>query len=1012
MRPRRKRTFHRSNGVSLLSCVIAGVLVPDAAWACRAIIAGDNTFVLVECVAGEQAAPFLTRYTDQVDGIVIYSGMGNDTVTIAGGSILQNLPFPPEVVGAEDSYLDAGMNIELLGGNDTFTMTGGAVGTDAAAVHVLLGDGDDTADISGGVINGSIFGEAGNDTISVSGDAAINVSLDAAMGTDPGGEAFLTGGEIVAGDGDDTINVSGDASIEAGIYGEGGNDAINISGNASIGGDVDGGDGDDVFSITGGSISGAIFGAAGNDSFAVDGGTLGPIYAGEGADTVVINGGVVNAPADPALFDAVGLEGGNDTFIMTGGQLAGAVSGGGGDDSFDISGGRIDTFLAGNDGNDTIAVYGQAEIGQHVTAEDGNDVISISENASIGTFVDGGPGNDTINVSGNASIGTDIYGGDGDDAIDISGGVIGGSVFGGADNDTVVVSAGQIAGGIEAETVHLYGGTIGGDISGLTGNTLVINETLGAAPLSLADGVSFSGVNASGAISSTDLARFGSQNFTGFASLDASNSTLRFTGPQTIDQFNLVGGSTLFTTGLVQLQSQGGGFGNLYVAGSVIDMGNGSATDQFLVGDLTIDGARFVLDVDQQAGTADQFIVDGTFSALGANVVEVNLLEAPVILGTTEVPIVLAGNTVVPGSFTVEGVSGTAAELFNYQIIEGPAGELILLATPADLQIPAGAQSAVDAHTATAALDTFYSTVWDAANHQLGLATGASPVLASPNVGIYASGQFAHVEHRGFTYSGNGTTGKGPSFSALDFSAVLNIDFNAAKYFEFDDRYGLNIGLFGGYTSSKVELDPFLNFQSIGEGINRAGMFGTYGLFRQGYSYALVAATGFLGWTDISHDLLNTTGGYDTFGFAATASAGHIFMLSDRLRFDLRGGLAGVDFRGGSYTDSAGNAFGTSRVSFGAVKFEPGIYGDFQLGNGMVISPYARLELQQRFGYRNQTSVANTRFDFDDADFSTSLSGGFNLRLSPSSTVSTEVRGKFSSDSTTLAGKLGYKLAF
>ncbi|MER8727271.1 hypothetical protein [Mesorhizobium sp. M0213] len=44
-------------------------------------------------------------------------------------------------------------------------------------------------------------------------------------------------------------------------------------------------------------------------------------------------------------------------------------------------------------------------------------------------------------------------------------------------------------------------------------------------------------------------------------------------------------------------------------------------------------------------------------------------------------------------------------------------------------------------------------------------------------------------------------------------------------------------------------------------------------------------------------------------------------------------------------------------MSFGAVKFEPGVYADFLFGDGMVISPYARADIQERFGYSNTASV-------------------------------------------------------
>ena len=111
-------------------------------------------------------------------------------------------------------------------------------------------------------------------------------------------------------------------------------------------------------------------------------------------------------------------------------------------------------------------------------------------------------------------------------------------------------------------------------------------------------------------------------------------------------------------------------------------------------------------------------------------------------------------------------------------------------------------------------------------------------------------------------------------------------------------------------------------------------MIGAYGLFRRGTDYALVSATTFIGETEIDNHVLGSTGAYDTVGYALTGTVGHIFMLTETLRFDLRGGALWASFEGDEFEDSQGNSFGTSKVSFGAIKFEPGIYGDFNPDNG------------------------------------------------------------------------------
>src|SRR5690606_4043764 len=134
----------------------------------------------------------------------------------------------------------------------------------------------------------------------------------------------------------------------------------------------------------------------------------------------------------------------------------------------------------------------------------------------------------------------------------------------------------------------------------------------------------------------------------------------------------------------------------------------------------------------------------------------------------------------------------------------------------------------------------------------------------TPTFGVFASGQFAKVEHDGFDISNDSFRAMGPSFDANDFSAAISFDFNAAKHFGFDDQYGLNIGVFGGYTSTDVDLGSFQSFASVGEGTNEAGMFGAYTLFRRGLNYGLISATGFIGQSDVVNHALNTTGSYDT----------------------------------------------------------------------------------------------------------------------------------------------------
>ncbi len=975
----------------------------------------------------------------------IFAGSEDDVVTISGDAEIRGDGAGPDAIGLEDGNdifnlsgnASVGAAVSGGAGDDTFNISGGTI-----AGFLAGNDGDDVFNISGGTLEGGVFGNAGEDVFNISGgvidigvfgfedDDTFDISGGTILGDVDGGlgndqiavsaGASITG-DVIGGGGDDTIAVSG-GFIEGSVLGEIGNDTIDISG-GDIGGDIDGGlgnddiavsgntlirgdviggDGDDTIGMSGGQIDGSVLGQAGSDSIAISGGTIaGDVDGGLDDDEITISG--------TALIEGAVIGGdGDDSIAMTGGEILGSVFGGIGADTIDISGGSIGGDVDGGLGDDQIAVSGGASILGDVSGGDGDDSIEVSGGVIDGSVLGGG-GSDTIGISGGRIVGN-VDGGTGDDEITVSGtALIEGDVFGGGEADVVEMRGGEVRGGISAGTVRLFGGTVGGDISGLTANTLVIDDSAVPEALILQDGVTFSGTEAVGTITNTDLAAGGSQNFVGFQSVDMFNSTLRFADSTTqgIQQLTLAGGSTLFTGDNVTLN------GSLALTdGSTLAAGTGFN----IVDGLIINGATIVVDVDQDAGIANALNVGGTLTTLGDNTLLVNLLAAPATLQTVEIPVITAAEVEGPGTFTVAGIPGGAALLFDYQAIAGP-DSVILLATPnADV---VGLVTALDAASAAAAAEnmtaTLYGILWDVSAQELGLSPASSggPVELAPNFGVFAAGQFARVNHGGFSVSNGGASFAGPSFSSNDFSAAVSFDFNMARHLGLDPQYGLNLGVFGGYASTDLTLDSFFGFNPSGWARNQSGMVGGYALMRQERNYLLVSGMGLFGNTDVRNQLLGgATGRYGTTGYAFTASAGRIFMLTDTIRFDMRGGALAASFRGEPYVDSLGLAHGASRVSFGALKLEPGIFADHVLENGMVFSPYLRGEIQQRIGYRNRASAGGLEFKFDDADLSASLSAGFNLRMSARSTLSAEIRGKASSDSTTFAGKVGLKIAF
>ena len=990
-----KRTALAMSGVSAIALFAGSLLAASQAAACTATLASTTTgsttttrSVTVNCGPTDDTHFFNTGFDRFIDGTdyEAYDGSGDDTFNMTGGTLTGTTTNPsPEIVtpGTDPNYLYEETNFVSLGaGDDTVNFSGGTLDG-----SLLLGDGNDTLNMTGGTITGSVFAD-----------------------------------DAIAGD--DTLNIGGTSIIDGTVFAGAGNDTVTISGNARIGlalGEVDSvglEEGDDTFVMTGGTLTGGVSGGTGNDTLSFSGGTVGDFVAGgDGDDRVFVSGNVV-------ITNLVTMEAGNDELRMSGGTIGTtttdtAVDLGTGNDTFAMSGGQINGLVLGGTGDDIMTVGGTGIINGELHGNEGADTISIGGNANVQS-VYGDDGNDTINIGGAARVGL-VSGGIGDDQIAISGGIINGDVTGDGGDDTVTLSAGIINGSINAESVRLLGGTITGDITGLSGNTLQIQA---GTNLNLRNGILIQGTNAVGTVTGTDLARsdgngnFRAQNFSGFTSLALDGSTVGFAGTnQTIADLSLVNGSTLFISGQVSLLSPTGGAGNLTVNNSTVNLINGSTDDRLNVGNLTLNGGTIGIDVNQVTAQADQ-IITGTFNATGANVVLVNLVGTPQFAAVTIIPIApIAGEgvpTIGEGSpaFTVAGIPASVASLFTYDVITGPNGGLYLRARAADLVSPISPRIAVDSQPIETVTRSMLGITDDAIMTELGLAVSGNRSAAAPAFGIYASGQLAHVNHDGFDVSGAGISGVGPSFSANDFSVAGSVELDAAKYWGFDQNYGLNIGLFGGYASSDVTLDPTALFADVGNGKNESGMIGGYGLFRQGTSYALIAATGFFGETDLNNAVLNSTGSYGTEGYAVTGSVGHVYALGEKLRFDLRGGLLGAAFQGDPYTDSAGVAFGRSKISFGAVKFEPGFYGDFKLENGMVASPYARMELQQRFGYRNTGDIQGIKIDFNDSDFSAAFSGGLNVKVSEATTLSGELRTKFSSDSSTIAGKLGLKVKF
>ncbi|WP_273280893.1 Ig-like domain-containing protein [Pseudooceanicola atlanticus] len=392
-----------------------------------------------------------------IERIRLEAGSGNDSINASTG------------FGLEASYFDMGR------GDDTLTFGG--------LISAAGGSGDD---VMTRVDGGSIFGDEGNDTLSLlSGEGELygRAGNDVLFNGD-GSNVSLVGGsghdELTARSGDDTLNAgSGDDTLDAGagadiLRGHQGNDSIS------------GGSGDD--SILGGLGSDTLLGGAGKDTIEfgteadlVDGGSgddvitaetnVGPdatsahtLIGGAGEDNLTASdndSSIEGGSGDDVLYSGDGddtLFGGEGNDLLNAGSGSNLIYAGAGDDQITMSG-QNDTVRGGS-GIDTVRLNLGSEIGNQVV-----DLARFNVTEVEGAEITTGGGNDTVQgLSGKdiirTGIGADsvtsglgddlVYAGAGNDYIDggeghdwLDGGSGDDTIYGRGGNDTLVGGEGD-----------------------------------------------------------------------------------------------------------------------------------------------------------------------------------------------------------------------------------------------------------------------------------------------------------------------------------------------------------------------------------------------------------------------------------------------------------------------------------------------------------------------------------------------------------------------------------------
>jgi Ca2+-binding RTX toxin-like protein len=267
-----------------------------------------------------------------------------------------------------------------------------------------------TFSVAQGVL--TVLGDAQDNTIAVSRDAAGSILIN-------GGAVSVLGGKAT---------VANTSLIQ--IFGLDGNDnlSLNETNGALPQANIFGGAGDDI--ITGGSGNDQLFGQAGNDTLLGKGGND-LLFGGDGND--VLTGGTGN--------DQVFGQAGDDRLIWNPGEGSDLNEGGAGNDTIEVNGGNgSENFTITANGTrvrfDRVNPAPFAlDIGTAenlvLNANGGDDTVTAGNGLAplIQLTVDGGAGNDTVTGSDGNDV---LLGGDGNDLI-----------IGGRGNDVALMGAGD-----------------------------------------------------------------------------------------------------------------------------------------------------------------------------------------------------------------------------------------------------------------------------------------------------------------------------------------------------------------------------------------------------------------------------------------------------------------------------------------------------------------------------------------------------------------------------------------
>ena len=215
----------------------------------------------------------------------------------------------------------------------------------------------------------------------------------------------------------------------------------------------------------------------------------------------------------------------------------------------------------------------------------------------------------------------------------------------------------------------------------------------------------------------------------------------------------------------------------------------------------------------------------------------------------------------------------------------------------------------------------------------------------------------------------------------------------------------------------------------FGKASNESSLFGANVLWSKGSSYALATIVGFWGETHLTDaiDFCGTPGpgtqctarryNFDTGGYVASLTGGHVFALSGRpdgLMLDIRGVATYTDHTGAGFLNFQGD-FQKYWFSVGTLTGSATLFMNLPMSGSALLRPYVQGYVRQEIGYNNKLY-----FDFlDPAEVPNAAArhwdqahtyGGVDLGVSyvkGNMTLGSSIYFDASSDEHTFGGRVG-----